>query len=388
MNPQPTIFISSIISEFYDLRGALRYFLGKSGFRVLMSEEADFGADSGLDSLDNCKNQIEKSDYYMLLIGDKSGYTFDLDGNKTSVTFEEFRHYIKLVQEGKKLNFIAFVRSKTWVNYVAKDTTKIDQIQIDFIEELINNSLFEDHKIGRWRYSFDKFSDIITVLETNQNGLFLDSTRKSGIYKQYIKKEINEILRAFLNKKKESEELYSIMEFFDIPDLKFGDLKLQHKLPKEIAVKVVGLLIVTNNKENLLSKINRVFNYIAQGEFSKFDAAEEKYILPEYIKLTIQALEILEKNFSIRKNNKSLDEMQQLDVHDYRIFEIQYWSIRDLHSDLKIALAKLINVFNCLHNNWTDLEKKPDEFYTYRGTVQDGINDEQIINYVNSYFDK
>ena len=58
MNPQPTIFISSIISEFYDLRGALKYFLGKSGFRVLMSEEPDFGADCGIDSLDNCKKQI------------------------------------------------------------------------------------------------------------------------------------------------------------------------------------------------------------------------------------------------------------------------------------------------------------------------------------------
>ncbi len=102
MNPQPTIFISSIISEFYDLRGALKYFLGKSGFRVLMSEEPDFGADCDKDSLDNCKSQIEKSDYYLLLVGNKPGTVFGIDDEETTVTaFEEFRHYINLVKAGK-----------------------------------------------------------------------------------------------------------------------------------------------------------------------------------------------------------------------------------------------------------------------------------------------
>src|SRR5690554_4491971 len=92
MNPQPTIFISSIISEFYDLRGALRYFLGKNGFRVLMSEEPDFGVDCNSDSLPTCKSQIEKADYYLLIIGDSPGTTFKLDSDEdTTVTIEEFR---------------------------------------------------------------------------------------------------------------------------------------------------------------------------------------------------------------------------------------------------------------------------------------------------------
>lgn len=94
MNPQPTIFISYIISEFSDLRGALKYFLGKSGFRVLMSEEPDFGADCGMDSLDNCKSLIEKSDYYLLLVGNRPGTVFKIEDHNTTVTFEEFKHYI------------------------------------------------------------------------------------------------------------------------------------------------------------------------------------------------------------------------------------------------------------------------------------------------------
>lgn len=186
MNPQPTIFISSIISEFYDLRGALKYFLGKSGFRVLMSEESDFGADCGLDSLDNCKNQIEKADYYLLLIGDKPGTIFELNKNETTVTFEEFRHYINLVKSGKSLNFIAFIRKQTWNNFENKDHSKIHPLQLSLISELLENSLFEDKKIGRWRYTFDRFGDIISVLETNQNGLFLEATRKTNLYRTYI----------------------------------------------------------------------------------------------------------------------------------------------------------------------------------------------------------
>jgi len=38
-----------------------------------MSEEPDFGADCGIDSLDNCLKQIEVSDYYFLIIGNKPG---------------------------------------------------------------------------------------------------------------------------------------------------------------------------------------------------------------------------------------------------------------------------------------------------------------------------
>ena len=109
MNLQPTIFLSSIISEFYDLRGALKYFLGKSGFRVLMSEEPDFGADCDKDSLDNCKTRIDSSDYYLLIIGIKPGYEFSLDdGTETTVTFEEFKYFLELKRQGKDLNLIAF----------------------------------------------------------------------------------------------------------------------------------------------------------------------------------------------------------------------------------------------------------------------------------------
>jgi hypothetical protein len=387
-NPQPTIFISSIISEFYDLRGALKYFLGKSGFRVLMSEEPDFGADCGLDSLDNCKKQIEKSDYYLLIVGGKPGTIFKINEGDTSVTYEEFKHYISLVKSGKALNFIAFVRQQTWDAYSKKDLTVIDQLQINLIDELLDNSLFEDKKIGRWRYTFDKFSDIISVLETNQNGLFLDATKKSSIYKIYIKRELTDILKYFIAKDSTTGKLQANIDFLDLPDIQFTDDFIANKyIEKKTAAKIVVFLIVISSKESLLTKINRVFSYIAQGEFSRFNTTEEKYDLPDYIKLAIQTLEILEKIFDNRKNIVLYEQIKNRDSNNFQINRLEYHLVKSLYTDLKIVTKKLINLNNCLHQNWTDIESKPNSFYAYRGTVNDEIKDDELIEFARTYFD-
>ena len=39
---QPTVFVSSTIYDFADMRSALKYWLGEMGFRALLSEYNDF----------------------------------------------------------------------------------------------------------------------------------------------------------------------------------------------------------------------------------------------------------------------------------------------------------------------------------------------------------
>lgn len=387
MNPQPTIFISSIISEFYDLRGALKYFLGKSGFRVLMSEEPDFGADCGVDSLKNCKLQIEKADYYLLLIGNNPGTILQINGEESSVTFEEFKHYVSLQKTGKIINFIAFVRQQAWDNYLKRDSGIIHSLQIDFIDELLKNPLFENEKIGRWRYTFDKFIDIITTLETNQNGLFIDATRKSTLYKAYIKREITDIYKSLLEKDSKTGNIQSYTEIVDLPHLDKLDTLRPSFVSKDIAVKIVIFLLSIMTKKTLMRKINRVFNYIAQGEFSRFDGTAEKYVLPEYIKLTIQALEILEKVFENANNNNLFDQIRLRDVDRFQISGAEYWLIQTSLSDFNLALAKLTNLMRCFHENWYDLEKKDDSFYEYRGGSKN-ITDIEAIEYARNYFNR
>ncbi len=387
MNLQPTIFLSSIISEFYDLRSALKYFLGKSGFRVLMSEEPDFGADCDKDSLDNCKSRIEASDYYFLIIGVKPGYEFQLDNEtNTTVTFEEFKHFLKLKEEGKDINLIAFVRQQAWDFYTKKDYENMPLIQHLFIDELVNNSLMEK-QLGRWRYTFDKFGDIIAVLETNQNGLFTEASRKKGIYRVYLKQELTEILKALLLKDRNNGKgIRTLKEALNIPDLKFKDYFKKELIPKDIAIHVKTFVQFFTYKEELLIKINRTFNYISQGEFSYFDAKNEIYQLPEYIKSSIQVLEIMERTLINFKRGDLYEKIRQMDVDNFLLNEYEYYFVKSQLIDFNIATAKLINLMRCLHNNWTDFEKKDEDYYSYRGSSTDGISTKEVIDFSEKYF--
>src|SRR5690554_980647 len=388
MNPQPTIFISSIISEFYDLRGALRYFLGKNGFRVLMSEEPDFGVDCNSDSLPTCKSQIEKADYYLLIIGDSPGTTFKLDSDEdTTVTIEEFMHFVKLREEGYEKHFIVFIRNQTWDNYINNDLSKLHKIQYKFIHEILNNT--KDKILGRWRYKFDKFADIISVLETNQNGLFLDTTRKQTLYKSYLKKEFLEIYRNFFSKK--NNQITSIIDLVDLPELDFqGDILNQQPIDRKTASLINVLIIVFKNKNDLLQKSQRIFIYIAQGEFSTFNPQEEKYEQPNFIKLSIQVGEMLERiinnttNIDIyeRINRRFIEDRFTLSKSEYTMF------IKPLYSNIKIVFSKITNLINFFESSLTDLSDNDDDFYAFRGIANDEIKNDELIEYSKNYFNK
>jgi hypothetical protein len=391
MNLQPTIFISSIISEFYDLRGAIKYFLGKSGFRVLMSEEPDFGADCDQDSLENCKSRIELSDYYLLIIGTKPGYEFTSEeGSKTTVTFEEFKHFLQLKRTGKKINLIAFVRKQAWDFYTKKDFINMNSIQHEFIDELVNNSLLES-QLGRWRYTFDKFSDIISVLETNQNGLFVEATRKIGIYRNYLKNELTQITKTLLiYDRKDGNGIRTLNEVIDLPEIVFPDFLKPQKIPRDVAARMIAFVQFYLYKQELLLKINRIFNYLAQGEFAHFNPEKEEYELPEYVKMTIQALEILEKtlvNFQRGDIYKKITVIS-IDIDNFYLNEFEYHLVKSQLSDINTATLKLINLMRCLHNNWSDFEKQDDAFYDYRGVSTDFITTDEIIEFSNKYYER
>ncbi len=388
MNLQPTIFVSSIISEFYDLRGALKYFLGKNGFRVLMSEEPDFGADCNKNSLENCKSRIEASDYYFLIIGSKPGFQFEhADNSATTVTLEEFRHFLKLKSEGKNINLIAFVRKQAWDYYTNKDYGNMPEIQHKFIEELVNNSLL-DSQIGRWRYTFDKFEDLISVLETNQNGLFVEATRKISIYRNYLKEELTQILKSLIiSDKKDGKGIKSLKEVISLPKINFKEYFKSQKIDREISIHITSFIQFYSHKQELLLKINRIFNYIAQGEFAKFNAEKEVYELPEYIKMSIQALEILEGTLINFQRGDLYKKIASMDVDNFYLCEFEYEIVKNNLENLNLVTSKLVNLMMCLHNNWTDFEKTEEGHYDYRGGVSK-ISTEEIIEFSKNYFKK
>jgi hypothetical protein len=106
-----TVFVSSTIDEFGDLRSAIKVWLEELGFEVMMSEFSDFGREPERDTFDSCFQGIDRCDYFLLLIGRDKGSSFDPDDPDSSVTREEFRRAVSRAQEGN-LRILVFVRDE------------------------------------------------------------------------------------------------------------------------------------------------------------------------------------------------------------------------------------------------------------------------------------
>ena len=87
---KPAIFVSSTISDFGDIRGALRYWLRESGYDVWLSDYNDMEKSPSLNAFDACFDSIRKADFYILLIGKRKGSLYDRKA-RVSVTQQEYR---------------------------------------------------------------------------------------------------------------------------------------------------------------------------------------------------------------------------------------------------------------------------------------------------------
>jgi hypothetical protein len=84
----PSVFVSSTVREFHDLRSALAYTLRSQGFRIYLSEAAEFDVRGDRSAIEECFENIRRSDYYILLIGATRGSLFE---EGTSITRQEYR---------------------------------------------------------------------------------------------------------------------------------------------------------------------------------------------------------------------------------------------------------------------------------------------------------
>ncbi len=109
---RPTIFLSSTIYDFRDLRSALKHHFELQGCSVLASEYNDFQKPLDEHSYDACLKSIEQSDYFILLIGSRVGGMYDTD-NQISITQKEYRTAYDLHKRGR-LHIMTFVRGEVW----------------------------------------------------------------------------------------------------------------------------------------------------------------------------------------------------------------------------------------------------------------------------------
>src|ERR1022692_2755439 len=124
---RPRIFISSTIYDFRDLRSALKYWLEGLNLEVMLSEVNDFAKSGDDNSYEACLKAIERSDYFVLLVGARVGGLYDI-AKKISITRMEYRHAYECLQKGR-LKIFAFVRNDIWV--VREDRKALERILQD-----------------------------------------------------------------------------------------------------------------------------------------------------------------------------------------------------------------------------------------------------------------
>ncbi|HET7463531.1 MAG TPA: DUF4062 domain-containing protein [Longimicrobium sp.] len=109
---KPRIFISSTIYDFRDLRSALKHWLEALGFEVMLSEFNDFTKPLDVNSYQACLEAIGRAQYFVLLVGSRTGGFYN-KAESVTITRKEFQTAYELFGEGK-LKLLTFVRTEVW----------------------------------------------------------------------------------------------------------------------------------------------------------------------------------------------------------------------------------------------------------------------------------
>ena len=229
---KPTIYISSTIYDFADLRSSLKYVLEELGYTVLLSDFNDFKKPLDKNSYDSCLAALKEADYILLLIGQRVGGFVDAK-EKISITRIEYREAYKLSQAGQ-LKLLIFVRKSLWDiredrKALTQDFEKLNADSKELSEEnqkkLINHSstfvndaevTFEflkevskveemkaaikgagDFPVGNWVHTFSTLGDIMATLNTELN---IKNPLQRAILISNLKNELIGNLAALLTK--------------------------------------------------------------------------------------------------------------------------------------------------------------------------------------------
>lgn len=157
---KPRIFISSTCYDLNDIRSELTDYLIKQNFEVLNSQLKNFGVAPGAHSHNACLEQINNTDYFVLIIGGRRGGTFI--GSEKSITNEEYLLAVKkgipiIIFLSKRVNNAIPLYKK---NPSADFTSVVQDIRVfSFIDYIRASS--EDN----WIFEFENVNDIKDTLK-------------------------------------------------------------------------------------------------------------------------------------------------------------------------------------------------------------------------------
>jgi hypothetical protein len=191
---RPTIFLSSTIYDFHDLRSALKDYLELRGCTVFASEQNDFEKELDVHSYDACLKTIEKCDLFVLFIGSRVGGLKD-EAEKQSITRAEYEHAYKRAKTGD-IRILSFVRRDVWTyreavkeleRHLKLEATQLQERPIDraptkfmtdaeaiiaFIELVSRNSETSkaskgqgEFPVANWVHQFSTFAEVRSAID-------------------------------------------------------------------------------------------------------------------------------------------------------------------------------------------------------------------------------
>lgn len=176
---QPRVFVSSTCYDLQEIRFQLRTFIEDFGFIPVMSEYGDIFYDYKKHIQESCKEEIEKSQFFILIIGNNFGSIYYKHNTSSimpdSVTMQEFRKSIETnIYKHIFVNKFVDYDYKNYKNllekYISKhfESVEVEENKInDIINDLINKFKKEYmYPKESYKYIFN-FLDIVYSLRSN-----------------------------------------------------------------------------------------------------------------------------------------------------------------------------------------------------------------------------
>lgn len=305
---QPTVFVSSTIYDFRDLRSAIKYLLEELGYRVLLSEYNDFAKPLDQNSYDACISALQQAQYFILIIGGRTGGWYNAT-ERVSITQHEYRTAYEQVRAGR-MKLLTFVRSEIWT--VREDREALRQLlrrefraQRELTDDdiaaitshestLVNDasavfsfvrevSRVDEMKtavagagefpVGNWVHQFTNFRDVVDVLRTE----FRMSQRLSRIViEEGLKRELLGTLQQMTWKMKDGI-IYDATWFGSVPRAKLGeDFDSVTRLEgRHVTWLVMYAIMYRSSGSNITLQF--VDQALLSGEFLTFDKETDRF---------------------------------------------------------------------------------------------------------------
>ncbi|MBO9136682.1 DUF4062 domain-containing protein (plasmid) [Rhizobium sp. B230/85] len=310
MMKRPTLFLSSTVYDFGDLRSALKDYLELRGCRVLASEFTDFTRPLDEHSYQACLNTIEQADLFVLFIGRRVGGWYDQQ-MQISITRAEFRHAYKLAQQ-RRIRILCFVRSDVWEHrqsvrdlekalrddpelsdqqrerYAKYPTMAMDNANaiISFIDEVTkNNETAKAVKgqgvapIANWIWPFSTFSQVREAIDPLVlNGLpVADAAGRKALEEQLyvlLQKAVPQASKSLVN------PVSSVLKLRNALNLNSSDLTRKIQVPADRWNTLVFLLTLSSKAQ---PDVSAVTSHLGSGLLLAYDPKSGTFEqTPEY----------------------------------------------------------------------------------------------------------